>query len=341
MKMKWKNMLLAASTLGVVAGTAIRRRRELDLRGQVVLVTGSSRGLGFLIAKAFAHEGCRVAICARNEEELEQARAQLESHGADVIAVKCDISDRDQVSAMVDTVTRHFGRIDILVNNAGIMVVGPVQTMNTEDFQQAMDVMYWGMFYTTMAVLPQMIQRRAGRIVNITSVGGKVSVPRLLPYTAAKFAAVGFSEGLRAEMKKHGIYVITVVPGLMRTGSHLGAYFKGKHKAEFTWFSLGASMPVVAMDAEVAARQIVEATRRGTSEKILSWPAHLIVRIHGLIPGITTDMLGVINRLIPEDPNSKEKIKGEEILKMMGNSPIAKIISSLAQNTAQGSKRTP
>lgn len=97
--------------------------------------------------------------------------------------------------------------------------------------------------------------RRRGRIVNITSIGGKVGMPHLLPYTCAKFATVGLSEGLRAELGREGIRVTTIVPGLMRTGSHLKAMFRGQHEQEFTWFSLGASLPLVSMGAERAARQ--------------------------------------------------------------------------------------
>ena len=125
-----------------------------------------------------------------------------------------------------------------------------------------MDVMFWGTVYPTLAVLPQMIRRRQGRIANITSTGGKVSVPHLLPYCCAKFAAVGFSEGLRAELRRHGIKVTTVVPGLMRTGSHLNAQFKGKHDQEFAWFALALGVPVLSMSVDRAAAKIISACKR-------------------------------------------------------------------------------
>ena len=111
------------------------------------------------------------------------------------------------------------------------------------DFEDAMGTMFWGMVYTTLAALPQMTERGAGRIVNITSIGGKVAVPHLLPYCCAKFAAVGFSEGIRAELAKDHIKVTTVVPGLLRTGSHANAVFKGDHHKEYGWFSLAATRP--------------------------------------------------------------------------------------------------
>jgi hypothetical protein len=115
--------------------------------------------------------------------------------------------------------------------------------------------------------------RRAGHILNVTSIGGKVSVAHLLPYSTAKFAAVGFSEGLHAELAPAGIHVLTVVPGLMGTGSHINAEFKGQYRREFAWFSLAASVPVTSMSAHKAARQIVAAIEYGDAELVLTWQA--------------------------------------------------------------------
>ena len=153
----------------------------------------------------------------------------------------------------MDQATQRFGRVDIVVNNAGIIQVGPMPTTTVEDFATALDVMFWGVLYPTLAVLPQMRARRNGRVVNITSIGGMVSVPHLLPYTCARFAAVGLSEGLRAELGQEGIHVTTVVPGLMCTGSYLQARFQGQPEREFTWFALGATLPLISISAEPAA----------------------------------------------------------------------------------------
>jgi NAD(P)-dependent dehydrogenase (short-subunit alcohol dehydrogenase family) len=292
--------LLALAGLGtaLAAREALARLREADLRGQVALITGGSRGLGLLLARELAREGCAVAICARDPDELERARQGLEADGARVVAVRCDVADRDAVARMVQEVTGQLGRVDVLVNNAGIIQVGPVQAMTADDFEQACAVMYWGVVYPTLAVLPQMRERHYGRIVTITSIGGKVAVPHLLPYTAAKFAAVGFSEGLRAEVTREGVVVTTIVPGLMRTGSYVNALFKGRRPREFTWFGLGASLPFVSMDAERAARQIVRATKRGEAERTLTVPATLLAAFHGLFPGTTTQVMRLANRLI-------------------------------------------
>ena len=154
-----------------------------------------------------------------------------------------------------------------------------------------------------LAALPVMRSQGHGRIVTITSIGGKLSVPHLLPYSTAKFAAVGFSEGLRAELGRGPVTVTTVVPGLMRTGSHLQARFTGQAGKEFTWFALGASLPLISMDAERAARQIIGAVRERRAEVILTPAAQLISRIAGLAPGLTSDALYLVQRLAPPAPD--------------------------------------
>jgi NAD(P)-dependent dehydrogenase (short-subunit alcohol dehydrogenase family) len=293
-----KGALLAGGAL--LAAHEIRRRVDpADLTGQTALVTGGSRGLGLLIARELARAGCNVAICARDADELERARTELVHEGGQVETVACDVSDQVQARRLIERVTTRFGEVDILVNNAGVIQVGPIENQTLEDFRMAMDVMYWGTVYTTLAVLPQMRSRRSGRIVNVTSIGGKMAVPHLLPYSSAKFAAVGFSEGLAAEVARDGIAVTTIVPGLMRTGSHLHALTKGQHEAEYGWFSLGASLPLISMDAERAAAQIVEAVRRGESVCYLGVTAMLASRLHGLFPGMTVELLGLVNRLLP------------------------------------------
>ena len=282
------------------------------LSGQVALVTGSSRGLGYLLARELAREGCRLVICARDADELERARNELARSGAEVLAVPCDIAQRDQVERLVEQTVQRYGSLDVLVNNAGIIQVGPVATMTVEDFEDALGVIFWGGVYATLAALPHLRAGR-GRVVNITSIGGKVSAPHLLPYNCAKFAAVGFSEGLTAELAREGVRVTTVVPGLMRTGSPLNAFFKGRVEREFAWFTIGDSVPGLSMDAERAARRIVAAAKRGRVEVTLTVPAKIGVRVHGLAPGTTTRLLGLVNRLLPTaDGRSRSAVRGVE-----------------------------
>src|SRR4051794_25580733 len=180
-----RSLLLAGGAL--LAAREIRRRvSPVDLSGQTALVTGGSRGLGLLISRELARAGCNVAICARDGDELERARDDLARFGGEVETVICDVSDQLQTRRMIDRVTARFGRVDILVNNAGVIQVGPLENQTAKDFTAAMDVMYWGVVYPTLAVLPQMRARGTGRIANVTSIGGKVAVPHLLPYSSAK-----------------------------------------------------------------------------------------------------------------------------------------------------------
>jgi len=273
--------------------------RAYDLRGKVVLITGSSRGLGLVLAREFAREGARLALCARDPDELDRALEELGGQGVRAAGVVCDITDRHQVEQMVDVFRQAFGRIDVLVNNAGVIQVGPMEEMTLADYEEAMRTHYWGPLYATLAVLPDMKRRHEGRIVNISSIGGKISVPHLLPYNASKFALAGLSEGLRAELFKDGVVVTTIIPGLMRTGSPRNAFFKGQHRAEYVWFKVGDSIPIASMSARRAARRIVEACKYGEAEVILTLPAKLAVWFHGLFPGLTADLLSLVNRGLP------------------------------------------
>jgi NAD(P)-dependent dehydrogenase (short-subunit alcohol dehydrogenase family) len=292
-----KFALLAGA--GMAARALIRKMREYDLNGKVVFITGGSRGLGLVLAREFAREGARIAICSRDKDELESARQDLVMRGADVFAVPCDVTDRKQIEDTVLAVQMHFGSLDVLVNNAGIIQVGPMETMTHEDFERAMDVHFWAPLHATLAALPEMGRKGSGRIVNIASFGGKSAVPHLLPYSASKFALVGLSQGMRAELMRYGIYVTTVCPSLIRTGSHRHAKFKGQHKKEYTVFSQTGSLPGISMSAESVARSIVAACKRGDAEAMPGWPTKLFAGMEGLFPNFTADMWGTVNRALP------------------------------------------
>jgi short-subunit dehydrogenase len=291
--------LTALAAGALVVKSTVQRFFEYDLKNKTVLITGGSRGLGLVMAREFAAEGARLVLCARDEEELNRARVDLEQLGGDVMVVPCDITDKASVEAMMATVNARFGGVDVLVNNAGVIQVGPIEVMTHEDFEHAMKTHFWGPLNTIMAVLPSMRQRQAGRIVNISSIGGKVSVPHLVPYSASKFALVGLSNGLRAELMKDGIKVTTVCPGLMRTGSPRNADFKGKHALEYAWFSISDALPLMTVSAENAARQIVRACKRGQSELVISIPAKVAVLFHALFPEMTSQLLALGNQLLP------------------------------------------
>ena len=293
--------------------SAIDYLREYDLRDKTVLITGGSRGLGLVMAREFARHGARLALCARDEEELERARLDLERFGVEVMVVRCDVRNRQDVNDMVAAVNARFGNVDVLVNNAGVIQVGPLEVMTEEDFEQAMQAHFWAPLNTIMAVLPSMRQRKSGRIVNITSIGGKVAVPHLVPYSASKFALVGLSKGLRAELMKDGVSVTTVCPGLMRTGSPRNAEFKGQHRFEYAWFSISDALPLLTVSAENAARQVVRACKRGQAELVISVPAKIAVLFESLFPEAMYQILGVVNQLLPAPGGiGTQKAKGKE-----------------------------
>lgn len=293
--------------LGIAAGAAAfgamaalhRVSRRYNFQDKVVLITGGSRGLGLVMAREFARRGAFIAICARDRDELQRAKDDLEERGAEVFDAICDIRNQSEVERLVSDVRARFGRIDVLVNNAGIIQVGPLEVQTQRDFEEAMQVHFWGPFYAIKAVLPEMRQRQEGRIINIISIGGKIPVPHLTPYCASKFALAGLSSAMHTELAKDNIVVTSVYPGLMRTGSHINAYFKGQNEKEYAMFSIMNGLPTNSVSAEKAARQIVDAARRGDSEFIVSVPAWLAAKAHGLVPEFTTGVLAFANRFLP------------------------------------------
>lgn len=310
----------AVSCVGAVAAwkaTDTWRKRHL-LDGKRVLITGASRGLGLAMAEEFGLAGAHLALVARDAEELSQAKQLLERNkkiaaGRGVIAKACDLTNEQEVKQMISEVSQHLGGIDILVNNAGVITVGPLENQTLDDFKRVMEANFYTMLHCTFAVLPQMLQRHRGSIVNITSIGGKIAVPHLLPYTASKFAAVGFSEGLHAELRSKGIRVTTVCPGLMRTGSHLRASFTGNAEKEFQWFSLGASLPGVSTTAAHAARKIVRATARGSSEVTITPQAWFAAHFGNLMPEATALLLRLVNDQLPEKEEAAGLYEGRDV----------------------------
>jgi short-subunit dehydrogenase len=302
--------LLAGLGAGIALGSA-SRRRKFSFYGRSVVITGGSRGLGFLMARELASQGARITLLARNEDELRRAQAALEEHGASVLTIPCDLRKRDEVDAAINKVVQRFGTIDVLINNAGIIQVGPLEHMTMEDFEDALAVHFFGPLYTTLAVLPHMSRSGGGRMVNISSMAGKMAVPHMLPYVASKFALTGLSDALRLELRRENIFVTTVCPGLMRTGSPPNAQFKGKHRAEYAWFAISDSLPLISMDAARAARKIIAACRRGAPRLILGIQTKAAVLFNELFPGTTTQVLAIVDRLLPgRDQGSKTPEQG-------------------------------
>jgi NAD(P)-dependent dehydrogenase (short-subunit alcohol dehydrogenase family) len=290
--------VIAMTILGAWLASRAWRNR-FSFAGNVVLISGGSRGLGLILARQISNEGGKVALLARNADELERAKTELMTRGGEVLAVQCDLFERSQIQAAVAKVLACYGKIDVLFNNAGLIQVGPVENMQQEDFERAMSVHFWAPLLLIMEVLPAMRSRRCGRIVNICSIGGKVAVPHLTPYCASKFALTGLSDALRAELARDNIFVTTVAPGLMRTGSHLNAKFKGQHDAEFAWFSVSSGMPLISMNGERAGRKILAAVRRGQPSLTLTFAARGAIVANALFPNLTGHAMKIGNRFLP------------------------------------------
>lgn len=270
--------------------------------GPTVLVTGGSRGLGLELCRAWVSIGARVALCGRDEVALERARAELASNGAAVLALTCDMADPEAVRSLVAAVRERFGDIDVLVNNAASITVGPVELQGRGEMERAMNVTLWGAVHASFEVLPAMRERRSGTIVNVSSIGGRLSTPHLVPYSVAKAALLSFSQGLAAEERRHGIRVLTVVPGFIRTGSETRATYVGDPDKERGWFELGGRLPVLSTSPDRAARRIVKAVGEGRRELLLTPLAHVVGRLAAVAPTLTALALDATNRMMPPAP---------------------------------------
>ncbi len=281
----------AAAAAYALTSTPVKRRP-----GQVVLITGGSRGLGLALAERYGRADARLILVARDYDQLVTARYTLLARKAvqypdDVLLLHADLTDAAQATTVIEQAINHFGRIDVLINNAGIIEVGPVEDQPIAAYRRAMATNFFAALYTTHAALPHLLRRRPetgdAAIVNIASVGGKFAMPHLLPYVASKFALVGFSEGLHAELRHKRIRVTTVCPGLMRTGGEVNAQYTGQTLKEKRWFTLAAKTPVIAASVTHAANKIYNAVAGGRAEITISPQAWLAARAAGLAPETT------------------------------------------------------
>jgi NAD(P)-dependent dehydrogenase (short-subunit alcohol dehydrogenase family) len=299
------HLIATGAAVGFMCARLSRRRYIRS--GQVVVITGGSSGLGLALAHRFGRAGLKLVLAARNEERLQEAQRSLLSAGSiadarDILLVACDLSEAKQAAYLIEETLGCFGAPDILINNAGIIEVGPVESQPLEVFERAMAVNFFGALYTIHAVLPSLLRRRHGSIVNISSVGGKMAAPHLLPYVASKFALTGLSEGLHSELRHKGIRVTTVCPGLMRTGGEDHAHFRGQVEKEAAWFKAAARTPLLAARSAYAADVVFDAVNRGRAEVTITPQAWLAARFAGLAPETTQLMNAIVNRCILPAP---------------------------------------
>ncbi len=188
-----------------------------DFREKVTVITGAGSGIGRATALAFAAQGADLVIVDKEEDRIAEAAKEIEARGARVLARKVDVSDRTQVEDLSKYVIKERSRVDILYNNAGIGVGGSFECTSLEEWERIFSINFWGVLYGIKAFLPHMIERRYGHIVNTSSLAGLCAIPGMSAYCSTKFAVAGLGEALRAEVRRYGIGVSTICPGVINT----------------------------------------------------------------------------------------------------------------------------
>ena len=284
----------------IVAGLAVasRYRRRYSFENKVVVITGGSRGLGLVLARQLASGGAMLGLIARDALDLARARRTIDSRSL-VQLLPTDVTDPAQVEHAFSTVVRRFGRVDAVINNAGQILSAPFDDTTDEDFRALLDVHFWGTLHVSRAAAPYLSRHGDGRIINICSIGSRIPVPHLSAYCVSKFAQAGLSAVMAEELRDKGIRVTTVMPGLMRTGSHIQAWFKGDRPSEFALFSLIGGAPLTSMSAERAARMILSAAARGKADVVIPFSVRQAAKLAALMPNLAIAGLSAVNAMIP------------------------------------------
>lgn len=302
---------MLAAGLGALAARRVLKP-PYDLGGKSVLISGGSRGLGLALAREFTARGARVVLLARDPDELARAAADLRAGGATVHTVAGDVTVTADLLRAVEETARMYGGLDVLANVAGLIQLGPLENMTEADFREIMEVNAFAVLRLTRAALP-LLRAARGRVLIVSSVGGKVAVPHLAPYTFSKFAVTGLGQALRAELAREGVGVTTVLPSLMRTGSARHARVKGQQRKEYALFATLDNFPLVSLDADKAARRIVNALVRGEAEAMIGGPALILRYAQALAPQFTADAMALIHRLLPGPTTSNQGVPGASV----------------------------
>ena len=329
-----KTSLAGAATYAGYRAVTHALRTPYTFADKVCVVTGGSRGFGLLLARRVVEAGGKVAVCSRSESDVRHAADELAVRaghraGKRVLGMTCDVTDRGEVDRFVKAVREELGPVDLLVNNAGLISFGPQANFTPDDYEQSLATHFWGPYHTTQACLPD-LRRRRGRILNVASIGGLVGLPHASAYSAGKFALVGYSESLRAELAPHGVLVTTACPGLMRTGSPRHAVMKGRARAEYKWFKLGDSLPLISQDARVTADRVLATLRAGRPHVVPALPVAAFAAFHGVCRSFSLDLLGLATRALPAPTDSNEGHRGYQVESGLTRSFLTKLTQRAA-----------
>jgi short-subunit dehydrogenase len=229
----------------------------MSLAGKVAIITGASSGIGWALAKELSAQGCAVGLIARREELLAKLAAEVAATGGKVAWAVADVTDRGSVEAAIASIRKTLGPIEIAVANAGVGMATLLDPVNVDDIEQTFRVNVLGVVYMLAAVMPEMLARKAGQLVAVSSIAGYRGLPGESAYCASKAAVNTYMDGLRIQLRGTGVYASTICPGFVTTPM----------TADFTF-----SMPGL-MTAEYAARRIARAIRR--KEKVANFPWRL------------------------------------------------------------------
>lgn len=248
-----------------------------DVKGKVCLVTGASQGIGKSIAIEFAKAGCHVLLLARSKDKLQLAVNEIRQSGGKADSIVCDASNTELLRKEIQSAEAEFGSIDILINNAGAGTFKPMHLMSAAEAELPILIPVMAATVASHAVIPGMIKRKSGHIVNLTSPAGYVAFPYMLPYTAARHAMVGLSLGLHDELKKRGIGVTLLCPAQVDTG-----YFE-RNDADMGYYPrISKMLPV--LKPELVARKTLKAVQKNRREWIFPFSLWILIRFYQTLP---------------------------------------------------------
>ena len=253
----------------------------MNFKDKVVLITGASSGIGRAAAIKFAKRGATIILVSRNNEKLEQVNEELKKFNTSTLVCECDISDKSQVEKISKIILERYDSVDILVNNAGFAIYGSVSELTIEEIESQMATNYLGMVYCTKNFLPSMIKKNSGHIVNVASVAGSFGLPGIASYCATKFAMLGFSEGLKHELKGTGVGITVVSPIMVRTNFFDHSSFESMPKYSPT-----------SLSAETVANAILKASNSPRLEIIVPSIVRVAVWLKSTFPYLINPILG-------------------------------------------------